>query len=135
MKSRVLSFFLLATTLGNLIIAMANRAMQTPGGTARLSDAQYFGGFTTLMASVCVGFIPVLRYYRPVDQLQGSQRGVTTEDAVHAPREDAVQAVELGRQRGDSPLKEARALLRVGASSSESSGSASEAATPGEAPR
>lgn len=70
MKSLIQSINLLSTSLGNIIVAVVNKAIENPDGTSKLPGASYYWFFAIVMFVTAVLFIPVACWYKPKDHIQ-----------------------------------------------------------------
>jgi len=71
MKSLVMSLSLLSVSLGNLFTALVNSLTQDAAGRSLLAGENYYWFFTGCMAAATLLFLPVLRWYRPREYIQG----------------------------------------------------------------
>lgn len=70
MKSLVMSFYLAAVALGNLLTSAVNFLIENPDGSSRWSGAGYFWFFAGLMLVTALGFLWYSRGYRERTCLQ-----------------------------------------------------------------
>jgi POT family proton-dependent oligopeptide transporter len=75
MKSFIMSLYLLSVSLGNLFAALVNSLMQNAQGRSLLTGASYYWFFTGCMLAATLLFLPVLRWYRPREYIQGQNEG------------------------------------------------------------
>ena len=73
MKSFILSFYLIAVSLGNLFTALVNAFIKNPDGTTKLEGAEYFWFFTVMMAIAAVAFYFVNRNYKEETYIQSRE--------------------------------------------------------------
>ena len=76
MKSFIMSLYLLSVSLGNLFAALVNSLMQDAQGRSLLTGERYYWFFTGCMLAATLLFLPVLRWYRPREYIQGQDPGV-----------------------------------------------------------
>ncbi|MFT5442892.1 MAG: POT family proton-dependent oligopeptide transporter [Myxococcota bacterium] len=69
-KSFVMSLYLLSTSLGNLVTAGVNFAIQNEDGTTSLEGANYFLFFAALMLTAAILFIPVAINFKEKEHIQ-----------------------------------------------------------------
>jgi dipeptide/tripeptide permease len=77
MKSLVMSLYLLSVSLGNLFTALVNSLTQDAAGRSLLTGESYYWFFTGCMAAATLLFLPVLRWYRPREYIQGQSQDST----------------------------------------------------------
>ena len=71
MKSIVMAFYLLSASLGNLITAVVNLAIQNPDGTSKLAGASYYLVFAAaVLLTGVVFYLGVARNYRERTYIQ-----------------------------------------------------------------
>jgi len=70
MKSFIQAVFLLSISLGNALVATVNFFIQKEDGTARLSGANYYWFWITIMIVTAILFIPVARRHRVKNYIQ-----------------------------------------------------------------
>ncbi len=70
MKSLIQALNLLSISLGNIIAAVVNVAIENPDGTSKLPGASYYWFFAIAMLVTSFLFIPVARWYKPKDHIQ-----------------------------------------------------------------
>ncbi|MGE5293988.1 MAG: POT family MFS transporter, partial [Solirubrobacterales bacterium] len=70
MKSLIQSLNLLSMSLGNIIVAVVNKAIENPDGTSKLPGASYYWFFAIVMLATSVAFIPVAMGYKSKDHIQ-----------------------------------------------------------------
>jgi dipeptide/tripeptide permease len=73
MKSFIMSLYLLSVSLGNLFAALVNSLMQDAQGRSLLGGESYYWFFTGCMAAATLLFLPVLRWYKPREYIQGQE--------------------------------------------------------------
>ncbi|HQG49111.1 MAG TPA: hypothetical protein PK373_08485, partial [Sedimentisphaerales bacterium] len=61
---------LLSMSLGNIIVAVVNKAIENPDGSSKLPGASYYWFFAIVMFATSVLFIPVAMRYKPKDHIQ-----------------------------------------------------------------
>jgi len=61
---------LLSMSLGNIIVAVVNKAIENPDGTSKLPGASYYWFFAIVMLATSFLFIPVALWYKPKDHIQ-----------------------------------------------------------------
>jgi POT family proton-dependent oligopeptide transporter len=71
MKSILQSVELLAISLGNAFAAVVNNIIKNEDGTSKLSGASYYWFFAIAMLTTACIFIPVARWYKPKEYIQG----------------------------------------------------------------
>jgi POT family proton-dependent oligopeptide transporter len=71
MKSMIQSIELLAISLGNIFVAEVNDFIKNEDGTSKLPGASYYWFFTIAMLVTAVLFIPLARWYKPKEYIQG----------------------------------------------------------------
>jgi POT family proton-dependent oligopeptide transporter len=64
LKSVVMSLYLAAIALGNLVTALVNHFIQNPDGTAKLTGSSYYLFFAALMLGATIIFAAVSPFYR-----------------------------------------------------------------------
>jgi proton-dependent oligopeptide transporter, POT family len=72
LKSVVMSLYLAAIALGNLLTARVNHFIQNPDGTAKLAGANYYLFFAALMLGTTILFLVVAPFYRGRTYLHGA---------------------------------------------------------------
>jgi len=70
MKSLVMSLYMAAVALGNLLTGAVNFFIDNPDGSSRLAGAAYFWFFAALMLVTALGFVRHSRHYRERTYLQ-----------------------------------------------------------------
>lgn len=70
MKSLIQAMSLLSMSLGNIIVAVVNKAIENPDGTSKLPGASYYWFFAIVMFATSVLFIPIAMRYKPKDHIQ-----------------------------------------------------------------
>lgn len=73
MKSFIMSLYLLSVSLGNLFAALVNTLMQDAAGRSLLTGESYYWFFTGCMGVATLLFLPVLRWYKPREYIQGQE--------------------------------------------------------------
>jgi POT family proton-dependent oligopeptide transporter len=73
LKSIVMSLYLLSVSLGNMLTAAVNEAIQNEDGSSKLPGASYYWFFTGLMGAAGVAFIFVALFYRERTYIQGDE--------------------------------------------------------------
>lgn len=76
MKSFVMSFYLLAISLGNFFTSFVNSFIQNPDGTSKLQGSDYFMFFTVIMLGASVLFVIVSQFYKETTYIQGEEEAV-----------------------------------------------------------
>ncbi|OHB79734.1 MAG: peptide transporter [Planctomycetes bacterium RBG_16_55_9] len=71
MKSMIQSIELLAISLGNMFVAVVNDIIKNEDGTSKLPGASYYWFFVIAMLVTAVLFIPLARWYKPREYIQG----------------------------------------------------------------
>jgi POT family proton-dependent oligopeptide transporter len=71
MKSLIQAINLLSMSLGNIIVAVVNKAIENPDGTSKLPGASYYWFFAIVMFVTAVLFIPVSLGYKSREYIQG----------------------------------------------------------------
>jgi POT family proton-dependent oligopeptide transporter len=71
LKSVVMSLYLAAIALGNLVTAQVNHFIQNPDGSAKLTGSNYYLFFTALMLGTTVLYVIVAPFYRGRVYIQG----------------------------------------------------------------
>jgi len=72
MKSLIQAVNLLSISLGNIIAAVVNMAIENPDGTTKLPGASYYWFFAIAMVITSLLFIPVALWYKPKEYIQES---------------------------------------------------------------
>ncbi|HOV77448.1 MAG TPA: hypothetical protein PLS24_05435, partial [Sedimentisphaerales bacterium] len=70
MKSLIQAMSLLSMSLGNIIVAVVNKAIENADGSSKLPGASYYWFFAIVMFATSVLFIPVAMRYKPKDHIQ-----------------------------------------------------------------
>jgi len=70
MKSLIQAVQLLSISLGNIIAAVVNMAIENADGSSKLPGASYYWFFAIVMLVTSFLFIPVARWYKPKDHIQ-----------------------------------------------------------------
>ena len=70
MKSLIQAVQLLSISLGNIIAAVVNMAIENADGSSKLPGASYYWFFAIVMLATSFLFIPVARWYKPKDHIQ-----------------------------------------------------------------
>ncbi|MCC7476445.1 MAG: POT family MFS transporter [Pirellulales bacterium] len=73
MKSFIMSAYLLSVSLGNLVTALVNHAIQLPEGKSRLPGASYYWFFAAAMFVTACLFLVSIRFYRGGTYVQGEE--------------------------------------------------------------
>jgi len=78
LKSVVMSLYLAAIALGNLLTAQVNHFIQNPNGTTKLTGATYYLFFTALMLGATILFVIVSPFYKGRSYIQGEREAPAT---------------------------------------------------------
>jgi POT family proton-dependent oligopeptide transporter len=73
LKSFIMALYLLSVSVGNMLTATVNEAIQNADGTSKLPGADYYWFFAGLMAATAVLFIFVAMRYREQTYIQQEQ--------------------------------------------------------------
>ena len=70
MKSFIMSFYLLAVSMGNLFVSLVNRFILREDGSSKLEGASYYWFFTLLMLVMALLFLIVVKFYKEKTYVQ-----------------------------------------------------------------
>jgi POT family proton-dependent oligopeptide transporter len=71
LKTFVMSLYLLSISLGNVFSAAVNHFIQNEDGSSKLPGASYYWFFEISMLVTAVLFIPIARWYKQREYIQG----------------------------------------------------------------